>query len=261
MNPQPQIQNSITTSSMDAQDHNQDLHLDLDNGNNLDLDLDDQHNNNTNNLDHDLHNGNNLDLDDEHNIKTDNLDLDLDRDTDGDDLDADDNDMNGENMLSYEQNPLYCTDNNPPESFSICQAKVADWLEHHTFIERKASVKFAVVTKNQDSTQTRSTHRSMTTLNQRPKLSIIGFRKKQIHQTDGKSKHNDKPENIRLFRNRSEPGRDYCLLITEPVSPKVSCVGRVGSVRVRGRKAGVWRSVKAAFSNLVQTNRVMKIIA
>ncbi|CAH1430842.1 unnamed protein product [Lactuca virosa] len=259
MNPQPQIQKSITTSSMDAQDHNQDLHLDLDNGNNLDFDLDDEHNNNTNNLDHDLHNGNNLDLDldDEHNINTDNLD----HDTDGDDLDADDNDMNGENMLSYEQNPLYCTDNNPPESFSICQAKVADWLEHHTFIERKASVKFAVVTKNQDSTQTRSTHRSMTTLNQRPKLSIIGFRKKQIHQTDGKSKHNDKPENIRLFRNRSEPGRDYCLLITEPVSPKVSCVGRVGSVRVRGRKAGVWRSVKAAFSNLVQTNRVMKIVA
>ncbi|CAI9296234.1 unnamed protein product [Lactuca saligna] len=259
MNPQPQIQNSITTSSMDAQDHNQDLHLNLDNGNNLDLDLDDEHNNNTNNLDHDLHNDNNLDLDDEHNINTDNLDLD--HETDGDDLDADDNDMNGENMQSYEQNPLYCTDNNPPESFSICQAKVADWLEHHTFIERKASVKFAVVTKNQDSTQTRSTHRSMTTLNQRPKLSIIGFRKKQIHQPDGKSKHNDKPENIRLFRNRSEPGRDYCLLITEPVSPKVSCVGRVGSVRVRGRKAGVWRSVKAAFSNLVQTNRVMKIIA
>ncbi|KAL4575315.1 hypothetical protein LXL04_022157 [Taraxacum kok-saghyz] len=241
MHPQPQIdQTSITTTSMDAQDHDQDL--DLDHGNNRVLDLEDKHNINTSS---------------ENILKTEPVDRDLDID---DDVDEDDNDTDGKNLCYDQPDALYCTENNPPDSFSICQAKVADWLDHHTFIERKASVKFAV-TKTQDfSTQTRSSHRSVS-LNQRPKLSIIGFRKKQVHQPDGgkSSKHNEKPENIRLFRNRSEPGRDYCLLITEPVSPRVSCVGRVGSVRVRGRKAGVWRSVKAAFSNLVQTNRVMKI--
>ncbi|KAI3730229.1 hypothetical protein L1987_61398 [Smallanthus sonchifolius] len=150
---------------------------------------------------------------------------------------------NDENILNYEAE---ATDNNPPDSYAVCGTKVADWLDRNTFMERKASVKFACA-KTMDPCQT--TRRNVS-LNQRPKLSIIGFRKKPI---DGRSKHN---ENVRLFRNRSEPGRDYCLLITEPVSPRVSCVGRVGSVRVQGRKAGVWRSFKAAFSNLVQTNRV-----
>lgn len=231
---------------MVAQDHNQDqdLDVDLDHGYESDVDLDhDKNNTNAENI-----------------VKTiqADRDLDLDHGEDGD-LDQDENDIDQENILNSNPDPFCCMDNNPPESYSVCQAKVADWLNHHTFIERKSSVKFAV-TKNQDSSQTRSSHRTIS-LNQRPKLSIIGFRKKPIQQTDGKSKHNDKPENIRLFRNRSEPGRDYCLLITEPVSPRVSCVGRVGSVRVRGKKAGVWRSVKAAFSNLVQTNRVMKMVS
>ncbi|KAL8218337.1 hypothetical protein R6Q57_021710 [Mikania cordata] len=185
------------------------------------------------------------------------LDLDLDLDLDDDhDLDID----YGKHTLNYEAGPLYCTDNNPPDSYAVCETKVADWLDRNTFIERKASVKFACV-KTLDPCQTRSSHRRSVTLNQRPKLSIIGFRKKPVQNNDSKSRRADGIENVRLFRNRSEPGRDYCLLITEPVSPKVSCVGRVGSVRVQGRKAGVWRSFKAAFSNLVQANRVAKISA
>ncbi|KAI3734614.1 hypothetical protein L6452_14086 [Arctium lappa] len=218
------------------------LDLDLDDHGDLDLDLDQNILNNELSADHDLDHGDDCDLDDE----------------------DDNNSINGENILNSEvlPDPFHLMDhnNNPPESFSVCQAKVADWLNHHTFIERKTSVKFAI-TKTLDPTQTRSANRAIC-LNQRPKLSIIGFRKKPIHQSEGKSKHNnDKAENVRLFRNRSEPGRDYCLLITDPVSPKVSCVGRVGSVRVQGRKAGVWRSVKAAFSNLVYTNRVTKVVA
>lgn len=174
------------------------------------------------------------------------------------DLEEYENNNNGENISNYEPGPLYCTDNNPPESYAVCQSKVSDWLNNHnTFIERKASVKFAI-SKNLNPCQTRPSRRSVS-LNQKPKLSIIGFRKKQVHQTETKSKNNDKPDNVKLFRNRSERGRDYCLLITEPVSPRVSCVGRVGSVRVPGRKAGVWRSFKAAVSNLVQTSRVTKV--
>ncbi|MFS7960090.1 putative calcium/calmodulin-dependent protein kinase [Helianthus anomalus] len=195
------------------------------------------------------------------------LDHDLDHHSDNDDLDQDhddgravtDLDQDLENKLNYEAGPFYCTDNNPPDSYAVCETKVAEWLDRNTFMERKASVKFAC-TKNLDPCQTRASRRSVS-INQKPKLSIIGFRKKPVYQTEGRSKHNDKVENVRLFRNRSEPGRDYCLLITEPVSPRVSCVGRVGSVRVKGRKAGVWRSFKAAFSNLVQTNRVAKIAA
>ncbi|KAF5777822.1 putative calcium/calmodulin-dependent protein kinase [Helianthus annuus] len=146
--------------------------------------------------------------------------------------------------------------NNPPESYAVCRTKVAEWLNHNTFIQRKPSVKLC--SKPQDPSQTPSSRRSVCTT-QRPKLSIIGFSKKPVHQMDGKT---NKVENVRLFRNRSEPGRDYCLLITEPVSPKVSCVGRVGSVRVvQGRKVGVWRSFKAVLSNLIYANRVTKVAA
>ncbi|XP_024991286.1 uncharacterized protein LOC112525399 [Cynara cardunculus var. scolymus] len=236
-----------------------DHHQDLDHGDiNLDLDQLDHNNSNDQNI---LKNDQPVDLD-QNILKNEPVDLDLDHggDDDDGDLDEDDNDSNGKNNLNYELDPLHLMENNPPESFSVCQAKVADWLNHHTtFIERKTSVKFAI-TKNLDPTQTRSANRAIS-LNQRPKLSIIGFRKKPIHHNEAKSKHNDRAENVRLFRNRSEPGRDYCLLINDPVSPKVSCVGRVGSVRVQGRKAGVWRSVKAAFSNLVQTSRVTKVVA
>ncbi|KAK1416559.1 hypothetical protein QVD17_32350 [Tagetes erecta] len=198
----------------------------------------------------------NQDLEHIHNNNNDQLDTELaDHDIENDvdhDLDVD---------IDYEAETYYCTDNNPPDSYAVCHTKVADWLDRNTYMERKASVKFACG-KNMDRNRATGCRRPVS-LNQRPKLSIIGFRKKPVHQTDkSNSKHNERLENVRLFmRTRSEPGRDYCLLITEPVSPRVSCVGRVGSVRVQGRKAGVWRSFKAAFSNLVQTNRVGKIAA
>lgn len=247
MNPQSQYQNSIAgTSSMDNHEdrdqHAADTHLQRHPC-----------------LDYSVHNFNDQKVQNIVNTEACNRDH-CDHDNDHNDPDQNNN---LENTLNYEVGPLYCTDNNPPESYAVCQAKVSDWLNQNTYMERKASVKFAI-TKNLDPCQTgRSTHRKSVSLHQRPKLSIIGFRKKPVQQTEGstKSRQNDKAENIRLFRNRSEPGRDYCLLITEPVSPRVSCVGRVGSVRVQGKKAGVWKSFKAVFSNMVQTSRVQKITA
>ncbi|KAK9059832.1 hypothetical protein SSX86_020536 [Deinandra increscens subsp. villosa] len=181
------------------------------------------------------------------------------------DLDpADNGENNGEKMLNYEPDPFCCMDNDPPESYAVCRSKVSDWLNRTSLIERNPSVKFAC-SKTQDPSQTQTqiqtqSGRRSVSITHGPKLSIIGFRKKPVRQTDGKAKHYDRVESVRLFRNRSEPGRDYCLLITEPVSPRVSCAGRVGSVRVvEKRKGGVWRSFKAAFLNLVQTNRVAKI--
>lgn len=142
-------------------------------------------------------------------------------------------------------------DNNPPDSFWVSNSKVTDWLNHHTFIERKASVKLVAVSRKFDPTQTRSSQRSVS-FTHKPQTTIIGFRQKPAHHADGKSKQNEPPENVRLFKNRSLPGHGSVLQVTEPRSPRVSCIGRVGSMRGRARRTGFWRTVKTAFLSRVR---------
>ncbi|KAI3757167.1 hypothetical protein L6452_04701 [Arctium lappa] len=142
-------------------------------------------------------------------------------------------------------------DNNPPDSFWVSNNKVSDWLHHHTFIERKASVKLVAVSRKFDPTQNRSSQRSVS-FTHKPKATIIGFRQKPGHHADGKSKPNEPPDNVRLFKNRSLPGQSSVLQVTEPRSPRVSCIGRVGSMRGRARRTGFWRNVKTALLNRVR---------
>lgn len=151
------------------------------------------------------------------------------------------------------------SDNNPPDSFWVSNNKVTDWLDNHTYIERKASVKLVPVSRKFDpTTQTRSSQRSVS-FNQKPQATIIGFRKKPpAHNADGKSKQCDRQDNPRFSKNRSLPGKSFFQHVTEPRSPRVSCIGRVGSMRGRARRTGFWKTVKTAFLNKVRSNKLPK---
>ncbi|KAL4557436.1 hypothetical protein LXL04_035613 [Taraxacum kok-saghyz] len=150
------------------------------------------------------------------------------------------------------------SDNNPPDSFWVSNNKVTDWLDSHTYIERKASVKLVPVSRKFDPTQTRSSQRSVS-FNQKPQATIIGFRQKPpAHSGDGKSKQSDRQDNRGFFKNRSLPGKSFFQQVSEPRSPRVSCIGRVGSMRGRARRTGFWKTVKKAFLNRVRANKVPK---
>ena len=142
-------------------------------------------------------------------------------------------------------------DNNPPDAYWVSSNKVTDWLDQHTFIERKASVKLVAVSRNFDPTQTRSSQRSVS-FTHKPKTTIIGFRQNPVHHAEGKGKGSEPVDKVRLFKNRSVPGQGRVLQVNEPRSPRVSCIGRVGSMRGRGRRTGFWRSVKTALLNRVR---------
>ncbi|GJX18013.1 hypothetical protein Tco_0218845 [Tanacetum coccineum] len=100
MNPQTPYQNSIaSTSSMDG-------HEDRDH------DVDDVH---LGQQDPDLDHSENKCNEQQHIINT---------EPSYPDLDFDQGHDNQENILNNKVGPLYCTDNNPPESYAICQAKI-----------------------------------------------------------------------------------------------------------------------------------------
>ncbi|KAJ0507230.1 putative calcium/calmodulin-dependent protein kinase [Helianthus annuus] len=147
------------------------------------------------------------------------------------------------------------SENNPPDSFWVSHKNVTDWLNHNTFIERKASVKMVTGSRKFEPGQTRSNQRSVS-FNNKPQATIIGFRQKPVHGSDGKSKQTDRSDHLRLFKNRSVPGKSSGGPVPEPRSPRVSCMGRVGSMRSRARRTGFWKKVKTAILNRVRTNKV-----
>ncbi|KAL7584617.1 uncharacterized protein LOC111912132 [Lactuca sativa] len=149
-------------------------------------------------------------------------------------------------------------DNNPPDSFWVSNNKVTDWLDNHTYIERKASVKLVQAARKFDQTKTRSNQRSVS-FNQKPQATIIGFRQKPpSHNADGKAKQNDRQDNPRFSKNRSLPGKSFFQQVAEPRSPRVSCIGRVGSMRGRARRTGFWKTVKTAFLSKVRSNKLSR---
>lgn len=132
----------------------------------------------------------------------------------------------------------------PPESFWVSASDELDWLDRNTFIQRKGSIKFAI-TKNSDP-NLKPSHRSLSFNNKKPKASIIGPPKSQKFSHAGNTKPRQ-TDNRKLFRSRSESGKDRVHQATEPGSPRVSCMGRVGSTKCRRKGTGFWATVRAAF--------------
>lgn len=122
----------------------------------------------------------------------------------------------------------------PPESFWLSKDAEFDWFDRNAFLERKESTKRSSHSMNLNPNVNPSHSNSSSqrhSVNLKSKAAIIGLPKTQkTTYVDSKRR----PANVRLF-----PKRSYSIgraPVTEPSSPKVSCIGRVRSKRCRSRR-------------------------
>ncbi|KMT06780.1 hypothetical protein BVRB_7g159390 [Beta vulgaris subsp. vulgaris] len=132
------------------------------------------------------------------------------------------------------QNPDYA-----PESFWLSKDAELDWLDRNAFLDRKDSGKGS----NSNSTNLNPVHISAgsqrySTNLKSSKASLIALPKPQKQNyAEVKNRRHYKPSSIRLFPKRSDSvGRKPVVALSEPGSPKVSCMGRVRSRKDRNRR-------------------------
>ncbi|XP_057548259.1 uncharacterized protein LOC130826709 [Amaranthus tricolor] len=155
-----------------------------------------------------------------------------------------------------------------PESFWLSKDAELDWLDRNAFLDRRDSGKGSSTNLNPIHVSVGSQRYSG---NLKSKASLIALPKPQKQNyAEVKSRRHCRPSSVRLFPKRSEPvGGKPLVALTEPGSPKVSCMGRVrsrkdrsrrgknrkkvtepGLVRVKSvkeRKNGFWKNVRSIF--------------
>ncbi|XP_055811618.1 uncharacterized protein LOC129881438 [Solanum dulcamara] len=118
----------------------------------------------------------------------------------------------------------------PPESYWLSKDAEFDWFDRNAFLDRKQSTKgIGPNTMNLNPGSNSSSQRFSTTL--KSKASIIGFPKTQKTSYVDSKRRTCKPANIRLFPAKRSESTLKTASVTEPSSPKVSCMGRVRSKR------------------------------
>ncbi|MCD7449704.1 hypothetical protein HAX54_001133 [Datura stramonium] len=123
----------------------------------------------------------------------------------------------------------------PPESFWLSKDAEFDWFDRNAFLDRKQSTKgIGPNTTNLNPGSNSSSQRFSSTL--KSKASIIGFPKTQKASYVDSKRRTCKPANIRLFPAKRSESTLKAASVTEPSSPKVSCMGRVRSKR-RSRRS------------------------
>ncbi|KAF5197516.1 hypothetical protein FRX31_012897 [Thalictrum thalictroides] len=169
---------------------------------------------------------------------------------------------NNDRKIACESNLSDLPTDFPAESYFVSKEDEFDWFDRNAVYERKGSTKGYT---NPNTTNSISTSKRYSL---KSKASIIGLPKLQkTTYLDLKFRRNCKPvpANARYFAKRSRSLGKSSVPLTEPSSPKVSCIGRVRSKRdrsrrlrlqlakekklptasVRSEKAGLWRSFKA----------------
>ncbi|KAF8403304.1 hypothetical protein HHK36_011406 [Tetracentron sinense] len=167
----------------------------------------------------------------------------------------------------------------PAESFWLPKEDELDWFDRNAFFERKESQKGNSNSSNSNSNS--NTNVNLNSSSQRfslilkSKASIIGLPKPQTPcYIDSKLRRNCRPANIRFFPKRTESS----VSMTEPSSPKVSCIGRVRSKKDRNRrrrnrqrssddstattareKTGLWANFMSVFRSGCRDNRAVAI--
>ncbi|XP_055807724.1 uncharacterized protein LOC129876339 [Solanum dulcamara] len=121
----------------------------------------------------------------------------------------------------------------PPESFCLSKDAELDWFDRNAFLERKESAKGnsshgTNVTPNLHPSLNSSSQRLPLTL--KTKTTFFGLPKSS--SVDSKRK-TCKPVNIRFFPTKRSESALKAVSAPEPVSPKVSCMGRVRSKKGR----------------------------
>ncbi|CAE6076018.1 unnamed protein product [Arabidopsis arenosa] len=125
----------------------------------------------------------------------------------------------------------------PPESYSLSKEAQLEWLNDNAFFERKESQKGKSSAPNSNSNPNSNPNLSSQRISLKSKASIIRLPKPQ------KTCFNEakKRRNCRIARTLMIPKRIGSRLksdpsLSEPCSPKVSCIGRVRSKRDRSRR-------------------------
>lgn len=137
----------------------------------------------------------------------------------------------------------------PPESFWLSKDAEYDWFERNAVYERKKSTK-GNSNVNQNPNSNSSSQRFS-------KAAIIGLPKTQKSCfVNAKFRRNSPAKNIRFFPKRSASTLKSAVPMTEPSSPKVSCMGRVRSKRDRSRRLrNSRRSAEAELAKSKSTSR------
>ncbi|KAI5648426.1 hypothetical protein M9H77_34431 [Catharanthus roseus] len=141
----------------------------------------------------------------------------------------------------------------PPESFWLPQSHEQDWVNHNAIMQRKRSLKFNFASAANTTSFSSNRFWPSKTTNPRPILGPLKTQKSCL-VVDGNHRRNKAGNGItRLFRSRSEPGGKLALQVSEPGSPRVSCMGRVAMEAATemktAKKIGIWRSFKSIFRN------------
>ncbi|KAK9065916.1 hypothetical protein SSX86_015318 [Deinandra increscens subsp. villosa] len=133
----------------------------------------------------------------------------------------------------------------PPESFWLSKDAEFDWFDRNAFLERNESMKANSYSNsystnlNQIVNPSHSNSSSQRySVSLKSKAAIIGLPKTQKTTYVDSKRRQCKPVNVRLFPTRSySVGKAPATVpVTEPSSPKVSCIGRVRSKRCRSRR-------------------------
>ncbi|GAB4856386.1 hypothetical protein Ancab_014306 [Ancistrocladus abbreviatus] len=125
-----------------------------------------------------------------------------------------------------------------PESFWLSKDAELDWLSENAFIERKGSGKGAPHSTNFNPNSNIISVSQRYSVNLKSKASILGLPKTQkTTYAESKLRRNCRPPSIRFFPKRCETSTGKsAVTVTEPTSPKVSCIGRVRSKKDRSRR-------------------------
>ncbi|GAB4833379.1 hypothetical protein Ancab_031622 [Ancistrocladus abbreviatus] len=127
-----------------------------------------------------------------------------------------------------------------PESFCLSKDAELDWVSENAFIERKDSGKGAAHSTNLNTNPIPNAQpvSQRNSANFKSKASILGLPKSQkTTYAESKLRRNCRPPSIRFFPKRcgTSSGKSE-VAVTEPTSPKVSCMGRVRSKKDRSRR-------------------------
>lgn len=138
----------------------------------------------------------------------------------------------------------------PPESFWLSKDAEFDWFDRNAFLDRKQSTKGPNMT-NLNPVSNSSSQRFSSTLKGK---TLIGFPKPQKASYVDSKRRTCRPANIRLFPAKRSESTLKAVTVTEPSSPKVSCMGRVRSKR-RSRSRRSSEKSKKCEKNSLERSR------
>ncbi|KAK7267994.1 hypothetical protein RIF29_20676 [Crotalaria pallida] len=156
-----------------------------------------------------------------------------------------------------DQNQPEAHPDSPPESFWLSGDAEYDWWDRNAVVyERKESTKGSSIFITNNSNPNSATNSQRFSKNLKAKAAIIGLPKPQKTSFAGSSRRHHRAGTGRLFPNRNGSiGKSESSTVIEPLSPKVSCIGRVRSNRnrrLRARQRSISSSTVASATTVVR---------